>query len=140
MVSSLKCLLHNISDASSSICFHRLTLQRIRKTRIACVNGWSRPEENIGCTLSAISPSAIACDTPTPSLGDVPRPNSSINTKESGVASPIRQTTTRLISLNLQVYLNRSPRIMADVAISLAKVLKLFSMSSSFESRVRSES
>lgn len=39
-------------------------------------------------TFSAIKPSAIACEIPTPSLGEVPRPSSSTRTSDFGVASP----------------------------------------------------
>lgn len=61
----------------------------------------------------------MACEMATPSLTDVPRPTSSINTSESYVAKP---------------------RIIAVDAISLANVLKLFSRSSSLDRRVRSAS
>ena len=40
-------------------------------------------------TLSAIKPSAIAWDIPTPSIGDVPRPNSSTKTRDFGDANPV---------------------------------------------------
>ena len=45
--------------------------------------------ELYGQTLRAIKPSAIACDIPTPSIGDVPRPNSSTKTRDFGDASPV---------------------------------------------------
>ena len=69
-------------------------------------------------TFFFIKASAIACEIPIPSFGEVPRPNSSIKTSESESASP---------------------NIIAEDAISLANVLKFFSMSSSFERRVRRE-
>ena len=80
----------------------------------------------------------MAWATPIPSLGDVPRPTSSIKTSEFAVDRPEQALVTRL-----QRQFNRGtvvPRIMAHEAISLAKVLRLFSMSSSLERRVRSES
>ena len=69
-----------------------------------------------GLTLILISSSAIAWEMPTPSCGDVALPNSSIRTNDSEEARP---------------------RIIAEVAISLENVLRLFSMSSSFDRRVR---
>jgi len=42
-------------------------------------------------TFNPTKPSAIACAIPTPSLGDVPRPSSSINTKDCLVARPSGQ-------------------------------------------------
>lgn len=49
------------------------------------------PSKNLGrkLTFKAINPSAMACDIPTPSLGDVPRPSSSTSTKDLGVARPM---------------------------------------------------
>jgi PP-loop superfamily ATP-utilizing enzyme len=44
---------------------------------------------DISHTLSATNSSAIACAIPTPSVGEVPRPNSSMSTKELGVAKPV---------------------------------------------------
>jgi hypothetical protein len=70
-------------------------------------------------TLSLTSSSAMAWDMPTPSLGDVALPNSSIRTNDLEEARP---------------------KIIAQDAISLANVLRFFSMSSSFERRVRRRS
>jgi len=42
-------------------------------------------------TLIPISASAIACDIPTPSRGEVPRPSSSTKTKLFGEASPVME-------------------------------------------------
>lgn len=67
-------------------------------------------------TLSLMSSSAIAWEIPTPSFGDVALPNSSIRTNAREEAMP---------------------KIIAQDAISLANVLRFFSMSSSFERRVR---
>lgn len=67
-------------------------------------------------TLSLMSSSAIAWAIPTPSFGDVALPNSSIRTNDLEEARP---------------------RIIAQDAISLANVLRFFSMSSSLDKRVR---
>jgi hypothetical protein len=44
---------------------------------------------SINHTFSATNSSAMACAIPTPSIGEVPRPNSSMSTKEFGVAKPM---------------------------------------------------
>lgn len=69
-----------------------------------------------GLTLSLMSSSAIAWEMPTPSFGDVALPNSSIRINDSE---------------------EERPKIIAENAISLANVLRHFSMSSSFNRRVR---
>jgi len=52
-------------------------------------------------TFSAINPSAIACEIPTPSLGDVPRPSSSINTRDCGEARPKKKKSIISRSINI---------------------------------------
>ena len=46
-------------------------------------------------TFNEINPSAIACDIPTPSLGEVPRPSSSTRTSDFGVANPMQPNQRR---------------------------------------------
>lgn len=67
-----------------------------------------------------------------PSLGDVPRPSSSIRTKESWVDRPVavQQPSETLDTPD-------SPSIIADEDISSANVLNPLSISSSLDNRVK---
>lgn len=69
-----------------------------------------------------------------PSPGDVPLPNSSIKINEFGVAIPVEMSVSPFFRVS------GAPKIIAEEAISFAKVLRLFSISSSLDKRVRSES
>jgi hypothetical protein len=82
----------------------------------------------------------MACDIPTPSRGEVPRPTSSTKTRECDVAMPVYRGTLNKKEEVGEIKLNYIPRIIAEDTISFAKVLKLFSISSSLERRVRSAS
>jgi len=89
--------------------------------------------------LASMSASAMACEIPTPSRGDVPRPSSSINTRELEDAKP--ELTVRPPNSKPPKFEKEGiPSIIAEQAISFANVLKLFSGSSSFDNRVRSAS
>ena len=77
----------------------------------------------------------MACAIPTPSSGDVPLPTSSISTNDLRVARP-----TRIHRHSWDGGVGYAPRIIAQIAISFANVLRLLSMSSSFESRESKES
>lgn len=66
-----------------------LTLQRRRKTSSAR-GQCTQQQEDKWLTFARMSSSAIAWATPIPSLGDVPRPTSSIKTSESAVVRPKR--------------------------------------------------
>ena len=126
-------------DTSCWIC-KELTLRRTQSTSIcALVDHWSTNAlGSWGPTFKRIKLSAIAWEIPTPSFGAVPRPSSSIKTNEFEDATP-DQKWLRCIAIDDNIE-NDKPKIIAEDAISLANVLKLFSISSSFESLVSKES
>ena len=126
-----------------------------RHQRLANIRSWpragSRSEEHVALvmrrasasstyraripTFFRINSSAMAWQIPTPSNGEVPLPSSSMRISESEVASPASTGELRITQKH-----RRAPRIIAVDDISFAKVLRFFSISSSLDSRVRSES
>lgn len=78
----------------------------------------------------------MAWDIPRPSLGEVPRPSSSININEFAEDRPGWATMNRS---NNHIFLGL-PRIIAEDDISSANVLRFLSMSSSLDNLVSNAS